>query len=97
MGDAVFLHHRILHASGTNRCSYPRVAAMLALLPREAPLLHYYRSPEYQGEEIRCFVFPEGHYVTFDIQSFPEGCEELESVLQTSSQITDEELLRFYS
>lgn len=97
MGDAVVLHHRILHCSGPNMSSFPRVAAMLALLPQGAPLLHYYRNPEYRGEEIRRFVFPEGHYVTFDIRIFPEGCEELEPVLQTHEQISDDELLSFYS
>lgn len=42
-GDAVFFDHRLVHGSDTNKGSEGRLAAVLAMIPKEASLLHYYR------------------------------------------------------
>jgi hypothetical protein len=44
-GDAIVFDHRVIHASPENLTSSPRLAAVLALIPQEADLIHYYKYP----------------------------------------------------
>ncbi len=42
-GDAVVFEHRLIHASPPNNSAEIRLAAVLALIPAEAELIHYYK------------------------------------------------------
>ncbi len=41
-GDAFIFNHAVVHGSFPNRTKQPRVAAVIAAYPCDAPLLHYY-------------------------------------------------------
>ncbi len=45
-GDAVIFDHRLIHASPENGSDKIRLAAVLALIPEEAELIHYYKYPD---------------------------------------------------
>lgn len=96
-GDAIVLHHRVVHCTAQNQENFPRIAAMLALIPQGAPLLHFYRNPgDTATAPIRRFVFPEQHYVHFEINRFPKDCEELDPVQQHQPVVTNEAVEQFY-
>lgn len=42
-GDAVVFDHRLIHSSPVNKSNKLRVAAVSALIPKEANLLHYFK------------------------------------------------------
>lgn len=45
-GDAIVFEHRLIHASPPNNSSNVRLAAVVALIPDEAELIHYYKQPD---------------------------------------------------
>jgi len=45
-GDAIIFDHRVIHASPENLSTDLRLAAVLALIPEEAELIHYYKYPD---------------------------------------------------
>ena len=49
-GDAIIFEHRLIHASPENHSEKLRLAAVLALIPEEAEMIHYYKSPENDKE-----------------------------------------------
>lgn len=49
-GDAVVFDHRLIHASPPNLSDRVRLAAVLALIPKQATLVHYYRNPNNEIE-----------------------------------------------
>lgn len=49
-GDAVVFDHRLIHASPENNSHQVRLAAVMALIPAEAELLHYYMHPGVDSE-----------------------------------------------
>lgn len=51
-GEAVIFNQALLHGSSPNRTLRKRIAAGLLFLPEEAPVLHYFRSPQ-TGETFR--------------------------------------------
>ncbi len=44
-GDAVVFDHRLIHASPENGSNQIRLAAVMAMIPDEAQLIHYYKPP----------------------------------------------------
>jgi ectoine hydroxylase-related dioxygenase (phytanoyl-CoA dioxygenase family) len=49
-GDAIIFDHRLVHASPPNQTDRIRLAAVLALIPSEAPLIHYYKDLNTENE-----------------------------------------------
>lgn len=49
-GDAVVFEHRLIHASPANNSNELRLAAVCALIPAEAQLIHYYKDPNKEHE-----------------------------------------------
>lgn len=43
VGDVIIFDHRLVHSSGVNYSNSDRLATVLALIPKEADLLHYYK------------------------------------------------------
>lgn len=41
-GDALIFDHRLVHDSGPNNSNDIRIAAVMAFVPSEAPIMHYY-------------------------------------------------------
>lgn len=41
-GQCVLINHAIVHSSEVNKKNIPRVAAFLTLIPKDAPILHYF-------------------------------------------------------
>ena len=49
-GDVIIFDHRLIHASPTNNGDMLRLAAVLAMIPSEADLIHYYYDPAKKNE-----------------------------------------------
>jgi ectoine hydroxylase-related dioxygenase (phytanoyl-CoA dioxygenase family) len=73
-GDAIIFEHRLIHASPENQSEKLRLAAVLALIPEEADMLHYYKSPENEGELEILKLDPEAFFLLdfFDMANKPK-------------------------
>ena len=71
MGDVLVLHSRVVHRSGRNRSSVPRIAAMLAMIPNDAPVMAFARSEEQAWNEMNIYRCPDDFYLTHDISGLP--------------------------
>ena len=49
-GDAIIFDHRVLHCSPVNTSDTIRLAAVMAMIPDEADLIHYYYDPSRESE-----------------------------------------------
>jgi ectoine hydroxylase-related dioxygenase (phytanoyl-CoA dioxygenase family) len=66
-GDAIFIHHRIVHRSLPNFSSQPRAAAMLAVIPEEAGVKQYYRDDLGQICNIDC---ADDYWVHYEVEVY---------------------------
>lgn len=71
-GDAVVLHSRVVHWSDNNRSGEPRIAAMLAMVPEEAKVMHFLRQDGDPFNRIEAFECPDDFYLHFDITTRPK-------------------------
>ena len=62
-GDAVLLHHRIVHRSLPNLSDNPRLVAMLAMIPKEQPVKQFFL----QDGKVAQLNKPDDFYVHYDI------------------------------
>ena len=62
-GDAVLLHHRIVHRSLPNLSGRPRLAAMLAMIPQEQSVKQFFM----KDNHITVLNQPDDFYVHYDI------------------------------
>ena len=58
-GMALFYDHRMVHYSPPNMSEGTRVAVLLGIVPAEAPLRHYYRTP---AGEVEVFAIPDDYF-----------------------------------
>lgn len=49
-GSAIIFDHRLIHASPSNESNAIRLAAVLAMIPQEADLIHYYKELDIDNE-----------------------------------------------
>jgi hypothetical protein len=49
-GSAIIFDHRLIHASPSNESKEVRLAAVLAMIPQEADLIHYYKDLDIDNE-----------------------------------------------
>ncbi len=72
-GEAVIFDQRILHGSGENYTTVPRLAMTLTIAPEDADLLHFYRDPATQAQDTMTkFVVPESFYLDYDFNYPPD-------------------------
>jgi len=95
-GDVIVFDHRLIHASPENNSKELRLAAVLALIPAEAELIHYYKYPDndlqlellkMREEDFRQIDF-------FDGPGKPKHTGIFGHVAFNAEQITLEELLQ---
>ena len=95
-GDAIIFDHRLIHASPANKSNNIRLAAVLALIPEEAQLIHCYKQLERDNEieilELRDADFKKQDF--FDIPNKPVHKKSLGIMPITFEQIAIEDILR---
>jgi ectoine hydroxylase-related dioxygenase (phytanoyl-CoA dioxygenase family) len=69
-GEAIFYDHRTVHYSPPNMTDEVRVAVLLGLVPREVPLVHYYRNGE---REIALYAIPDDYFARVVYHERPDG------------------------
>ncbi len=62
-GDALLIHHRVVHRSFSNLSNQIRLAAMMAMIPEEQPVKQYF----WQNGKIEFCNQPNDFYIHFDI------------------------------
>lgn len=87
-GDALIFNHQLVHDSKSNATTETRVAAVMALLPAEAPLCHYYRQPG--SDTIDLYELREDFLVTNDFTNYSHA--PLNSTLVKSIPYRDPEI-----
>jgi ectoine hydroxylase-related dioxygenase (phytanoyl-CoA dioxygenase family) len=93
-GDAIIFEHRLVHASPANHSAAIRLAAVLALIPSEAPLIHFYKDPDNE-REIEVLEMSEADFRQidfFDVPNKPKHTGSLGKQPITFRQITTEEI-----
>ncbi|GIV34459.1 MAG: hypothetical protein KatS3mg031_1994 [Chitinophagales bacterium] len=98
-GDAVVFDHRLIHASPENQTERIRLAAVLALIPYEADLIHYYKYVD-NDHELEILKMDEGafHLIDFfDMPNKPRHIEVLKTIPAEFGSITKEDILQYYS
>lgn len=65
-GDAIFLHHRVVHRSLPNTSQHPRIVAMLAMVPAELPVKQYFME-DGSIKDINC---KDDYYVHYVVDTY---------------------------
>lgn len=89
-GDAVVFDHRLLHCSPVNNTDMLRLAAVLALIPEEADLIHYFRHPD-NHRELEMLLLRDGDFHMlnfFDSNNKPKHIKSLGFVPADFRQIS---------
>ncbi len=96
-GDAIIFDHRLIHASPMNKSNEIRLAAVMALIPAEAELIHYYKyEQDNQSLELLKMKEDEFHLVDFfDMPNKPKHTEVLKTIPAEFRQIGIEEIQQF--
>jgi ectoine hydroxylase-related dioxygenase (phytanoyl-CoA dioxygenase family) len=95
-GDAVVFDHRLIHASPPNKTRQIRLAAVLALVPFEAPLVHYYKPLDSQ-DELELLTMDASEFRTidfFDVGKKPKHTGSLGKITAAFNQLKEEDILR---
>lgn len=93
-GDAVIFDHKLIHASPENSSEQLRLAAVLALIPDEAELIHYYKH-EKNETELEVLKLSEEEFRIIDFFNPPYKPKHqliLKTVANEYRQITVEEI-----
>jgi ectoine hydroxylase-related dioxygenase (phytanoyl-CoA dioxygenase family) len=95
-GDAIVFDHRLIHASPPNRSNAIRLAAVLALIPGEAELWHYYydltKRNELEVLKMDEEVFRQLNF--FDLAQKPKHIESLGVIPYTFQRISIDQVKR---
>ncbi len=94
-GDAVVFDHRLIHASPANNSDKIRLAAVLALIPAEANLIHYYKSIDSEHELELLSMCEEDFKMIdfFDAPNKPANTGSLGKINVNFRQLTEEDIL----
>lgn len=83
-GEAVIFDQRILHGSGENYTTVPRLAMTLTIAPVDADLIHFYRDPATQAPNTMTkYVVPESFYLDYDFNFPPDEKYKIGEVVDT--------------
>jgi hypothetical protein len=69
-GDAVVFEHRLIHCSPPNVTDKLRLAAVLALVPKEAEFIHYFYNPA-EPEELEVLKMDRENFYLIDFFNYP--------------------------
>jgi hypothetical protein len=78
-GDAVFFDHRLVHCSPDNRSDKMRLAAVLALIPKEAELIHYFKYPD-DSRELEILKMKEEDFHLIDFFDIPNKPKHISAI-----------------
>ena len=95
-GDAIVFDHRLIHASPANKSTNIRLAAVLALIPEEAQLIHCYKQLE-RDNEIEILELSDADFRKqdfFDMPNKPVYKKSLGIMPVNFKQISVEDILR---
>ena len=68
-GEAVFWDHKLGHYSPPNLSDVPRIAITAIIVPKETPILHYFK--EQESNEIAEYLVNETFYMDYNIGQAP--------------------------
>jgi ectoine hydroxylase-related dioxygenase (phytanoyl-CoA dioxygenase family) len=93
-GDAIVFDHRLIHASPPNFSNQTRVAAVLAMKPSDASLIHYYKPLDTQTEYEMLLMDDESfHLLNFlEVTDKPEHIASLGRIPAEFRQLTVDEV-----
>jgi ectoine hydroxylase-related dioxygenase (phytanoyl-CoA dioxygenase family) len=98
-GQAIIMNTQLYHFSPPNKTKNSRSAAVLAMLPKEAPLYMYYSYPLIDNEEekIECFEIEDDFLVKqFNIDEIPRNQKSLGMVDYKIPYFTKESFINLY-
>ena len=81
-GDAMIFEHKLVHGSPINKTEYPRVSAVLALIPKETHLVHYFIDPEGDPNKIEMLELEDDLYVQYDFFNYSQKPKHKKSIGQ---------------
>lgn len=93
-GDAIVFDHKLIHASPENNTDQLRLAAVLALIPEEAELVHYYKN-ENDETELELLKLSEHEFRVIDFFNPPHKPKHeliLKTIANECRYITVEEI-----
>lgn len=94
-GDAIIFDHRLAHASLPNLSSHPRVAVGLVVLPREAPMIHYYFEPD--KKQVSLYTVDDNFLIDFGLKDNPNRYTYIRSMPFTNPILPTENLATSYA
>lgn len=80
-GQALIYHGGLVHFSDPNQSGHLRIAVGCALIPAEAPNLHYYK-PDEDKDLLEVYSVNEAFYHGFDFYKKPVGVEKIKETEQ---------------
>lgn len=80
-GEALIFDQRLIHGSGENLTSYPRLAITLTVVPEEAQTIHYYRDRDAPMEQMTRYEVPAEFYIDYDFTKRPDEKYRREEVI----------------
>ncbi len=95
-GDAVIFDHRLVHCSPQNTTDKLRLAAVLALIPTEAELIHYYQYLEDEGAIEVLKMKEEAFHLLdfFDVSNKPGESNPKEKIPFSFKQLSIQDLMK---
>lgn len=92
-GDALIYDHRLLHASGKNKTSVPRLTIVYGLVPADATM-RYYLGTEDKIEEYECTA---DFYFNEVITQGPAGLKKLRTLQNSNPLLSSKDLFNRYA
>lgn len=93
-GDAIIFDHRLAHASLPNLSIHPRVAVGLVVLPKEAPMIHYYFDSD--KKEASLYRVDDNFLIDFGLKDKPDKYTFIKKVSFTNPILPTENLAISY-
>lgn len=78
-GEALIYHGALVHYSDANISERRRIAIGNALIPKDAPALHYYKR-HVDRKELELYETDESFYNTFDFFAEPKGVKKIREI-----------------
>lgn len=94
-GDAIIFDHRLAHASLPNLSNDPRVAVGLVVLPKEAPMIHYYFNPD--KKEVSLYRVDDSFLTDFGLKDKPDQYDFIGKIPFSNPILPTENLVTSYA
>ncbi len=92
-GEALIFSHALIHGSGANHSDRPRVAAVIALYPSDAELLHY-QVDTYDAEMVHKYAMDRDAFVRYVKGAHPSDGRHLGTMPFDSTPVSAEQYER---